>query len=244
MYHWGSGDSDPTAHGGPTLSYDDGQYSDRLGGYVDVAARMAEFRAKYPNGGLRPADITTPYKIETVGDRTFIVVVAAAFRSPDDPIPGIGMAWEQFPGRTPYTRDSELQNAETSAWGRAIVATLAADTKKIASAEEVRNRMADRDEDQRDHEAEREAARANWMSNCKTAIAAASSTDELDDIARRIGNAQGKPLTSTDSIELRRLVVARRDALPAAEPSNGRPTVEEVREMDGPASTDVDAYAS
>lgn len=32
-------------------------------------------------------------------------------------------------------------NAETSAWGRAIVACLAADTQKIASADEVRNRQ-------------------------------------------------------------------------------------------------------
>ena len=34
-------------------------------------------------------------------------------------------------------------NAETSAWGRAIVAALAADTQKIASAQEVRNRQAE-----------------------------------------------------------------------------------------------------
>ena len=55
------------------------------------------------------------------------------------------MAFEPFPGRTPYTRGSELQNAETSAWGRAIVAALAADTNRagVASADEVRNRRAD-----------------------------------------------------------------------------------------------------
>ena len=34
-------------------------------------------------------------------------------------------------------------NAETSAWGRAIIAVLAADTQKIASAEEVRNRQSE-----------------------------------------------------------------------------------------------------
>ncbi len=27
---------------------------------------------------------------------------------------------EPFPGKTPYTKDSELMNAETSAWGRAL----------------------------------------------------------------------------------------------------------------------------
>jgi hypothetical protein len=84
--------------------------------------------------------------METIGSQTFVVFVAAAFRSPDDPRPGIGTAWEPFPGLTPYTKNSELQNAETSAWGRAIVAALAGDTRRsVASAEEVRNRSAERD---------------------------------------------------------------------------------------------------
>lgn len=117
-----------------------------LGDYIDVAARIVDFREKYPEGSLQPADLAVPYRVEAIGDQTYIVVVAAAYRSPEDQRPGIGMAYEQFPGRTPYTRNSELQNAETSAWGRAIVAALAADTKRgIASAEEVRNRQAERD---------------------------------------------------------------------------------------------------
>lgn len=121
-------------------------YDDRLGDYVDVPARIAEFRSKHPEGSLQPWDPSHPFTVQTIGDRVYIVVVAAAYRSPDDLRPGIGMAYEQWPGKTPYTRDSELQNAETSAWGRAIVAALAADTKKgVASAEEVRNRKADRE---------------------------------------------------------------------------------------------------
>lgn len=111
--------------------------------YVEVAERIVECREKYPSGSLGPANPDKPYSIETVGDRTFIVVVAAFHRTPDDPRPGIGMAWEPFPGKTNFTRDSELQNAETSAWGRALVAALAADTKRgIASADEVRARSA------------------------------------------------------------------------------------------------------
>lgn len=115
-------------------------------GYIDVAARIVDFREKHPEGSLQPADPSRPYTVEAIGGETYIVVVAAAYRHPDDDRPGIGMAYEQFPGRTPYTKGSELQNAETSAWGRAIVAALAADTKRgIASAEEVRNRQADRE---------------------------------------------------------------------------------------------------
>jgi hypothetical protein len=116
-----------------------------LSGYNDVSSRMREFFEKHPDGRLRPA---SPWRVETIGDKAFIVYEAAAYREAGDPNPGIGTAWEPFPGRTPYTRDSELMNAETSAWGRAILAVGAADTRKgVASAEEVRNRQADRDEE-------------------------------------------------------------------------------------------------
>lgn len=130
-------------------------FSERsLDDYVDVATRIAEFRAKYPDGYLAPWNREEPFKLmqaqgfEKNGDiaqQTFVVVVAAAYRSDCDESPGVGMAWEIFPGRTPYTRGSELMNAETSAWGRAIIALGAADAKRgIASAEEVRNRQAER----------------------------------------------------------------------------------------------------
>lgn len=111
--------------------------------YKDVPARIADFKAKHPEGCLRPANPDEPYKIEALGGEFFIVYTAAAHRSPDDPCPGIGVAWEPFPGKTPYTKNSELQNAETSAWGRAIVAVLASESKHVASAEDVRNRQAD-----------------------------------------------------------------------------------------------------
>ena len=112
-----------------------------LSGYVDVAERIRIFKDKYPQGSLQPANIEKPYDVISVGERYFVVYVAAAYRQPDDPRPGIGVAWECFPGRTTFTKDSELMNAETSAWGRAIIAALAADTQKIASADEVRNRQ-------------------------------------------------------------------------------------------------------
>lgn len=119
-------------------------YDDRLGDYNDVASRMREFFEKHPDGRLRPA---APWRVQTIGDKAFVVYEAAAYRAADDPNPGIGMAWEPFPGRTPYTKDSELMNAETSAWGRAILAVGAADTKRgVASREEVRNRQADREQ--------------------------------------------------------------------------------------------------
>jgi hypothetical protein len=134
------------------MAYDQRSLDD----YVDVATRIADFRAKYPDGYLAPVLIGEPYRIETVtgADRdgqpvsqTFIVYVAGAYRNHEDERPGVGCAWEIFPGRTPYTRGSELMNAETSAWGRAIIALGASDSKQgIVSREEVRNRQAERDE--------------------------------------------------------------------------------------------------
>lgn len=118
-------------------------YDDRLKDYKDVPARIADFKEKHPEGVLRPLDPAIPYRVEHIGNRDFIVFVAAAYKTPDDPTPGVGTAWEPFPGTTPYTKNSELQNAETSAWGRAIVAALASESKNIASAEDVRNRSED-----------------------------------------------------------------------------------------------------
>lgn len=136
--------------------------------YIDVAARIVAFREQYPDGRLRPADPAVPYRIETIGGETFIVVVAAAHRDKDDNLPGIGMAYEVFPGKTPYTRGSELQNAETSAWGRAIVAALAADTKKgVASAEEVRNRQAERDDEGTQEPSEADKVRQQIGNLCR-----------------------------------------------------------------------------
>ncbi len=109
-------------------------------GYIDVATRIAEFRRLHPGGSLRPVNPDQPITVISIGDKTYLQYVAAAYRTPDDQCPGIGISWELFPGKTPFTRDSEAANAETSAWGRAIVAALAADTKHgVASLDEVEN---------------------------------------------------------------------------------------------------------
>lgn len=120
---------------------------DRLKDYNTVADRLVEFKEKHPQGCLRPLDPAKPFDVITLGDRLFVVYVAAAYRTPDDPLPGIGTAWEPFPGATPFTKNSELQNAETAAWGRAIMASLASSSKKLASLDEVVNREAEQTEE-------------------------------------------------------------------------------------------------
>jgi hypothetical protein len=110
---------------------------DFLNDYVDVAERLRDFKKQFPEGTLRQLSL----EFINIGGKDFVVYTAAAYRNPDDKAPGIGTAWEPIPGRTPYTKDSEVMVAETSAWGRAIVATTGAGTKRIASADEVRNRQ-------------------------------------------------------------------------------------------------------
>lgn len=109
--------------------------------YIEVSDRIAAFYDAYPEGRLCPLNEAKPFRVHRIDDRTFVSYVAAAYKHKDDLVPsGVGSAWEPFPGTTPFTRNSELMNAETSAWGRAIVACGASRSKHIASANEVRNR--------------------------------------------------------------------------------------------------------
>lgn len=108
-----------------------------LSDYNTVPERMAEAFAKYPEGRFQSEIVELPAAFAG----QFVAVKARYFRTPDDPTPGEGLAWELVPGKTPYTKDSELMNAETSAWGRALIAAFAADAKKgVASREEVESR--------------------------------------------------------------------------------------------------------
>lgn len=117
-----------------------------LSGYNTVAERIAEFREKHPDGVLRPMDPERPFTVVEVGGQSFVAFTAAAYRTPDDLFPGVGTAWEPVPGPTKFTRNSELQNAETAAWGRAIIAVGAADAKKgVASREDVVSRAAEQE---------------------------------------------------------------------------------------------------
>lgn len=108
--------------------------------YTEVSERMRLARELWPAAIFRPVDPLNPYQIVTIKDLSYVVYSAALYRHPDDLLPAIGTAWEEIPGRTPYTKGSELMNAETSAWGRACIAA-GIPSKKIASFEEVRNRQ-------------------------------------------------------------------------------------------------------
>lgn len=106
----------------------------RLENYVDVPQRIKLFYEKYPEGSLQ---LDPDLRFELFGDQVIVIGRAYAFRNPEDPRPGVGTAQEYLPGKTNFTRGSEIQNLETSCWGRAIGALGIGIEKAIASREEV-----------------------------------------------------------------------------------------------------------
>lgn len=106
-----------------------------LSNYVDVATRIKLLLEKYPNASIV---CTVPKVIEVAGHH-FIEVTAHV--KADETRDAVASAWEPFPGKTPYTRDSEMMNAETSAIGRAIGALGIGLTGSMATANEVANRQ-------------------------------------------------------------------------------------------------------
>jgi hypothetical protein len=62
---------------------------------------------------------------------------ATVYRTPDDLRPAIDYAWELIPGKTPYSKGSELMVGSTSATGRAIAMLGIATKRSIATKQEV-----------------------------------------------------------------------------------------------------------
>lgn len=103
-----------------------------ISNYVTVAERVAMFYEKYPEG-------TIQFEFMGVmdGDPLKMWGVARAYRTPDDPLPGIGTASELINGKSPYTNGSELQNLETACWGRACASLNIGTSKGLSTKEEI-----------------------------------------------------------------------------------------------------------
>lgn len=109
-------------------------YQDSLKDYVDVAERASLLFAKYPEASWQ-----TNYEgMVEAGGQTYLIVKATVYRTPDDQTPAIDYAWELVPGRTPYTKGSELMVGSTSAIGRAIAGLGIGAKKSISTKDEVR----------------------------------------------------------------------------------------------------------
>jgi hypothetical protein len=106
-----------------------------LDSYIQVSDRIKLFYARYPEGSLQ---MGTPTFIDIEGHK-WALGRAYAYRTPDDQRPGVGTAWEIVPGTTNFTRGSEIQNLETSAWGRAIGSLGIGIDASIATMDEVQH---------------------------------------------------------------------------------------------------------
>ena len=104
-----------------------------LNDYREVPERVTEWYERHPQGRIVPEIVERP---EDGGGRW--TVKASVYRTddPDEQPAGVGHSFLSVPGKTPYTKDSELENAETSAVGRALV-NAGIPAKSIASTQEV-----------------------------------------------------------------------------------------------------------
>jgi hypothetical protein len=103
-----------------------------ISNYTTVAEKVAEFYSKYPEGSIQ-----FEFMGVMPGDPEKIWGVARAYRTPDDLLPGVGTASEFIKGKSPYTAGSEIQNLETSCWGRACSSLNVGNSKGLSSKEEI-----------------------------------------------------------------------------------------------------------
>lgn len=176
--------------------------------YVPVNERIAAFYEKHPEGSLQST------LIELTEKR--VVMRGEAYRSPDDQRPGIGFSSLEIPGRTPYTRGSEIENAETSAWGRALAALGFEVKRGIASKEEVENKSGDSLEERgvprpttqgpRDARPIPEAAPAVGTPSAPTGAAASDLSDaEWEGVLETVPVASQEPLPAAEGMTTREL---------------------------------------
>ena len=107
-----------------------------LDNYVDVPTRLKELYQRYPNASV----VADPPCIRDIGGHPFIEVTVTIHCNDEHNRMARASAWEPFPGKTPYTKDSEMMNAETSATGRACGLLGIGLKSSVASMDEVRAR--------------------------------------------------------------------------------------------------------
>ena len=113
-----------------------------LDNYVDVPTRLRMALEKYPDLRVQESQPT----FREVENKLYIEIRCTVWRDKDDQLPSIAYCWEPFPGKTPYTKDSEMMNCSTSALGRALGAMGFGIDHKMASKQEVLARQTEQPE--------------------------------------------------------------------------------------------------
>ena len=109
-----------------------------LDNYVDVPTRLNLALKKYPDLRIQESK---PQIVE-VDAQKYIEISCTVWRDANDPMPVVAYCWEQIPGKTPYTRGSEMMNSSTSCLGRALGFLGMGIGKSIASRDEVQTAQA------------------------------------------------------------------------------------------------------
>ena len=107
-----------------------------LDNYVDVPTRIKMLLEQYPNASI----VADPPCIRDLAGHHFIEVTVTITCNDEHNRMARASAWEPFPGKTPYTKDSEAMNSETSAVGRACGLLGIGLKSSVASLDEVRSR--------------------------------------------------------------------------------------------------------
>jgi hypothetical protein len=116
--------------------------------YVDVPTRLTEALKRYPNLRIQETDA----QVVTMPDGScFYRCTVTVYRDVDDALPAIATAAEPYPGKTPYTKNSEFMVGMTSALGRALGYMGFGVNKSIASKNEVLARQVDNYELSNEH---------------------------------------------------------------------------------------------
>jgi hypothetical protein len=108
-----------------------------LGDYVDVPTRLAEALKRWPDLRIQESKPV----IVTVDNQQYVEISCTVWRDCTDLMPTIAYCWEPIPGKTPYTRGSEMMNASTSCLGRSLGMMGMHIGKSIASRNEVEARQ-------------------------------------------------------------------------------------------------------
>jgi len=108
-----------------------------LGDYVDVPTRLAQALKQFPD--LRIQE-TKPI-IVTVDNQQYVEISCTVWRDLNDLLPTVAYCWEPIPGKSPFTKGSEMMNASTSCLGRALGFLGMGIGKSIASRNEVQARQ-------------------------------------------------------------------------------------------------------
>jgi len=218
-------------------------FKDRMADYVPVSERIEQFYKAHPEGSIQ-SEI-----VELTVSR--VTVKAYAYRTPDDTRPGIGHSSLDIPGSTPYTRGSEIENCETSSWGRAIAALGFEVKRGVASAEEVRNKQPQDDERGRSSRAVATPARTHPAASplmqgdgeLRDAVTLAARRHGLGDaalrlMADRVGVPKGQRATADQLETILALIETPSSGVPTAETGGEAAPARAVASPDNPQQSE------